>query len=168
MHKWELIALPRCSLIYQVYSLKLSSLNPDWMSCFLTGLSNSPEAFQAAAGTIFTICFARRNVKVCWERAGAVKTRLWGRDCSETLLWTHVGLKLSAEHQGYVPNFTNYLTLSTWCSCCLLNVIYAPWLLTLWDCLRFHWYVLLLCCITKSVVIILFVLDNIFAMCLLI
>lgn len=44
MHKWELITLLQRSLIYRVYSLKLSSLNFDWMSCFLRGLSNCPKA----------------------------------------------------------------------------------------------------------------------------
>lgn len=113
MHKWELITLLRRSLIYQVYSLKLSSLNSDWMSCFLKGLSNCPKAFQTAVSggcwNTFAICFARRNVKVWWERAG--------RCCSNEVTGTETvraACKCSCKHtwgKNYLLNIKDMSSL---------------------------------------------------------
>lgn len=94
-----------------------------WLNVMLfKGPLKQPRGFSEVPLEHF-LQFALRGGmwKLCWEAAGAVKRRLRGRDCSEMLLRTQEGLKLSAEHQRCASTFTKCLTLSTWCSCCLLS-----------------------------------------------
>lgn len=176
MHKWELITLLQCSLIYQVYSLKLSSLNFDWMSCFLKGLSNSLKAFKTTGWGLLSKCSlpgALRGTMRAWGGTGAgthSRKKVTGAAQRQgTQAWVQLPMKqkwlllnfykLQAKtvHKHKTVRMVIVLAFVIRCK----NVIYAVWLLILWDCFIAELY-------NKSTLITLFVLDNIFAMCLLI
>lgn len=105
-------------------SLFIKTFLPElWLNVMLfKGPLKQPEGFSSC-------CWNTSYNLLCQEECESVVGQGW-----ETLLkWGYraetvraaqkssCGVKLSAEHQRCVSTFTNYSTLSTWCSCCLLS-----------------------------------------------
>lgn len=131
MHKWELITLLQCSLIYQVYSLKLSSLNFDWMSCFLKGLLNSLKAFKTTGWGLLSKCSlpgALCGTMRAWGSTGAGTHSRKKVTGAAQRQGTQAWLQLPMKQNGHCLTVTNSrpkqstsIKLSAWSSCWLLS-----------------------------------------------
>lgn len=93
MHKWELITVPQCSLTYRVYSLKLSLLRSDWMSCFFKWAPlKQPKGF----GFYLSTCLLRQLLKKVLVFALKGKNRnSWERNDTETMNLNNLLTRLS-------------------------------------------------------------------------